>query len=317
MPQDSYPKKNNLHPRNRHRDSYNFPRLIAACPELGEYVAENKYGVTSLDFSEPRAVKLLNKMLLLEHYGLDYWEIPRESLCPPVPSRAEYIHRIADLLAEDNKGKVPQGSGINVMDIGVGANLVYPIIGHHEYGWSFVGTDSNRSSLKSAKKIIDKNAVLKDDIQLRKQDDFRHIFKGVVNTKDLFDLSVCNPPFHASPEEAESGTRRKWKNLNKPHEGPVKRSFGGQSNELWYRGGEKAFLEKMVRESVFSANKFYWFTTLVSKQGNVAVIHRELKKAGAMDGKIIDMAYGNKISRVACWTFLDEKQRRIWRETRW
>lgn len=317
MSSEKPPMKDTLHPRNCHREGYNFPGLIAACPELGDYIAENKYGITSLDFSHPRAVKLLNKMLLIKHYGIEFWDIPREALTPPVPSRAEYIHRVADLLGEENNGKVPTGPGIQVMDIGVGANLVYPIIGHHEYGWSFVGTDSNRSSLKAARKIVERNPVLGEDIQLRAQEDHRHIFKGVVNSKDLFDLCVCNPPFHASPEEAESSTRRKWKNLQKPHEGPVKRSFGGQSNELWYRGGEKAFLQKMVAESAFSANKFYWFTSLVSKGGNVTVVEYALQKAGAMDSKVIEMAYGNKISRVVCWTFLNAKQRKIWRETRW
>ena len=36
-------EKTNLHPRNQHRLGYNFDELIAACPELQQFVAANKY----------------------------------------------------------------------------------------------------------------------------------------------------------------------------------------------------------------------------------------------------------------------------------
>jgi 23S rRNA (adenine1618-N6)-methyltransferase len=57
---------------------------------------------------------------------------------------------IADLLAESNNGIIPKGHGIQGLDIGIGANCIYPIIGNAEYGWSFVGTDIDEKLLKIA-----------------------------------------------------------------------------------------------------------------------------------------------------------------------
>ena len=98
-----------FHPRNKHQSSYDFPALIAALPELKEYVRPNKYGNQSIDFFDPKAVKSLNKALLIHQYGLIDWDIPEGQLCPPVPGRADYLHFAADLLGRANKGKAPQG----------------------------------------------------------------------------------------------------------------------------------------------------------------------------------------------------------------
>jgi 23S rRNA (adenine1618-N6)-methyltransferase len=63
------------------------------------------------------------------------------------------LHLIADLLAENNLGKIPKGDQITCLDIGVGASCIYPIIGVTEYGWKFIGSDIDSKSLESAKKI--------------------------------------------------------------------------------------------------------------------------------------------------------------------
>ena len=88
-----------LHPRNRHSGRYDFPKLIAACPELGEYVILNPYGKQSIDFANPDAVRVFNRALLRQFYGIQHWDIPAGYLCPPVPGRADYLHGLADLLA--------------------------------------------------------------------------------------------------------------------------------------------------------------------------------------------------------------------------
>ena len=147
-------EKNNLHPRNKHRLRYNFPELIAACPELSAFVAPNPYGDLSVDFKDPNAVKALNRALLQFFYKVDLWDVPEGYLCPPIPGRADYIHTLADLLAADNNGSIPLGKSIKVLDIGVGANCIYPLIGHHEYGWSFVGSDIDHIAVNSAKNIV-------------------------------------------------------------------------------------------------------------------------------------------------------------------
>ena len=66
---------------------------------------------------------------------------PSGYLCPPIPGRVDYIHYLADLLAESNNQEIPRGSGIKALDIGTGASLVYPLTGNSEYGWTFTGVD--------------------------------------------------------------------------------------------------------------------------------------------------------------------------------
>lgn len=70
----SLPKqKSELHVRNLHRSRYDFPQLIASCPELSPFVSRNQYDDLSVDFSDPDAVKMLNKALLKHFYQVQYW----------------------------------------------------------------------------------------------------------------------------------------------------------------------------------------------------------------------------------------------------
>ena len=100
-------EKTVLHPRNKHRDRYDFKQLIATYPEFSKYVKPNAFGDESIDFANPKAVKWLNKALLKLYYSIEYWDIPAGYLCPPIPGRADYIHHIADLLGSSNFGKIP------------------------------------------------------------------------------------------------------------------------------------------------------------------------------------------------------------------
>jgi len=286
--------KTELHPRNRHRTPYPFRQLAEACPDLAPFVQTNKHGNESIDFANPIAVKTLNKAILKVFYNIS-WDIPEPFLCPPVPSRADYIHNAADLLGHG--GMIPQGKKISVLDIGTGANCIYPLIGHREYGWHFVATDIDPSALSIANKIVAENK-LSDAIEFRLQKSPSRIFAGILE-ENHFDLSICNPPFHASEQEAKAATHRKWKNLG-IHTSVS--NFGGKQNELWCPGGEVAFIKRMIEESVHVNCK--WFTTLVSKSASLAYLYRALEKANAVNVKTIEMGQGQKKSRILAWTHL-------------
>ncbi|MDF3932418.1 23S rRNA (adenine(1618)-N(6))-methyltransferase RlmF [Pseudomonas citronellolis] len=303
-----------LHPRNRHQGRYDFAELIAASPELGAFVITNPYGKPSIDFANPQAVRVFNRALLKAQYGIGHWEIPADFLCPPIPGRADYVHYLADLLAEDNAGSVPRGPAVRVLDIGVGANCIYPLIGHRDYGWRFLGADIEPAALASARAIVQGNPGLGEAIELRQQPEARHIFHGLLHSDERFHASLCNPPFHASPEEASAGSRRKWKNLGKldPSRKLPALNFGGQSNELWCEGGEIAFLKRMARESKEVASQVLWFSSLVSKAGNLDELRRALKQAGAVQVRTVDMAQGQKQSRFVAWTFHAAEARAAW-----
>ena len=310
-------EKSDLHPRNKHRFRYKFMELCLCCPELRPFVSVNKYSNESIDFSDPIAVKILNKALLKHFYGISNWDIPATYLCPPIPGRADYIHYIADLLSTCNKGKVPQGRSIKVLDIGVGANCVYPLIGNKEYGWSFVGTDIDPGAIKSAEQIITANHFLIDAVECRLQKSPLAIFSNIIKPSEVFDVTICNPPFHASLAEAEAGTERKWKNLGIKKSSERSLNFGGKNTELWCEGGEESFVRKMIEQSAQLPTTCFWYSTLISKKSNLAAAYRSLQKVKAVDVRTIGMAQGQKVSRILAWTFLNKSQQNDWRIKYW
>jgi 23S rRNA (adenine1618-N6)-methyltransferase len=303
-------EKNSLHPRNRHRGRYDFAALAEALPALKDFVITNPFDANQLtiDFANPAAVMALNAALLKVFYQVESWHIPPGYLCPPIPGRADYVHHAADLLAEDHHGNIPRGSAIRVLDIGVGANCIYPLIGHHEYAWHFVGSDTDAAALCAAQQIVDANSGLAKAITLRQQALPQKIFAGIIAPDDRFDFVLCNPPFHASALAATAGAKRKWKNLGKADQANKTKStpklnFGGQASELWCDGGEAGFVCRMVAESAAWRAQVLWFSALVSSEINLPTIYAALKDVGAGHVNTIDMAQGNKKSRIVAWRF--------------
>ena len=285
--------KKNFHPNNIHNNGYNFEELLKSNPALKTFVFENDYGNTTVNFSDPKAVKEINRSLLKAYYNIKLWEFPDENLCPPIPGRVDYLHHLNDLLIESNITK-----DIHVLDIGTGATCIYPLLGYAVYGWSFVGTDIDLDSLDSAQDIIDDNA-LDPQILLRQQFDENNILTGIIEKEDSFTIAMCNPPFYKSEEEARGANRRKTKNLGTN----AVRNFAGNNNELWYVGGEKAFLHNYLYQSSLFKKQVTWFTSLVSKKENVESLQKSSKKIGVSEFKVIPMQQGNKVTRIVAWRY--------------
>jgi len=316
-PSPSLPEKDGLHPRNPHRGRYDFQQLVQGSPELAAFVQVNKFNNESIDFADPAAVKALNRALLRHFYGIAHWNIPAGYLCPPIPGRADYVHNVADLLTASNHAVRPPGGAVRVLDVGVGANCIYPIIGHQAYGWRFVGSDIDPVALRSAQQIVAANPALAGAIECRLQPARTAIFDGIVRPGERFDLTLCNPPFHASAAEAGAGTRRKTTNLGTGR-GPLPvLNFGGQQAELWCTGGEAAFVGRMVQESARRPAACFWFTTLISKKDTLPGVYQALKRVAAREVRTMAMAQGQKKSRLVAWTFLTPAQQVVWRAARW
>ena len=283
-----------MHPRNRHRGRYDFKLLCQTHPGLTPHVRRHPVDGETIDFSDKDAVKALNTALLKRYYALDFWELPDPYLCPAIPGRADYVHHMADLVKA-------RGPTVRMLDVGVGANCVYPLIAHREYGWSVVGSDVDGRALMLADRIVQENA-LAGAIELRLQRQPRQMFKGIVRPAETFDLTVCNPPFYASQEEARAESGRKWRHLGLSRD-KDERNFQGQGRELWCPGGEASFLKDMVYESREFKDQVKWFSSLVSKSGNLKELDRRLEKIGAAEMHTIDMEQGQKKSRIVAWTF--------------
>ena len=294
--------KDKLHPRNRFRDGYDFPKLVAASPGLAPFVRPNAYGNVSVDYADPAAVKALNQALLIHTYGLTTWDVPPGYLCPPIPGRSDYLHHAADLINAGSKDGQSSHTSVRVLDVGMGANCIYPLIGASEYGWHFVGSETDFVALKWARSLVAANPSVATLIECRPQSSSLECFTGVIRPGERFDLSMCNPPFHSSASEAAEATRRKRRHLSGRSRTPVL-NFGGQPGELWGEGGELAFVRRMIDESVAFARQCRWFTTLVSKSEHLPRLHQSLEHAEAIDVRTIEMAHGQKKSRILAWTF--------------
>ena len=190
-------------------------------------------------------------------------------------------------------------------------------MGTREYGWFFIGSEVDNKAIDAANKNIAANDCLREMIEVRQQKNPSDIFYGIIRKNEQFDVTICNPPFHASAKEASAATTRKLINLERNQKGKKVLNFGGQNSELWYKGGEEAFVRRMISQSVKFKMSCFWFTTLVSKKENLRGIYKVLNKAGAREIKTIEMGQGNKISRIVAWTFLTNQQRGYWVRSRW
>ena len=294
-----------MHRDNLNNKKYNFDELTQKFEALKPFVFVNEYQTATIDFSNPKAVKALNTAILYSKYNINFWEFPDENLCPPIPSRADYVHHLTDLLRRSDIN-----NECNILDIGTGATCIHPLLGQAINNWKFVGTDISKVSLQIAQKIVDRNNLSKF-IKLRHQKDEDSILKGIIKPEDRFEASMCNPPFFKSEEEANNATKTKLKGLGKL-DGQVVRNFSGTAKELSYKGGEKAFLHTYLYESTFYKKQCFWYTSLVSNVNHVRSMQESLKKLGATEVKVVEMIQGNKISRVVAWTFLSKTEQKEW-----
>lgn len=280
-----------MHPNNPFQERYDFKKLVTLLPELNQYTMLSPGGWPTIDFGNQDAVKALNKALLKQHYGLD-WNLPKDNLCPPVPGRIDYLLHVADLIDKDQA---------HLLDIGTGANLIYPILATQQLQWTAVASEVNPDSLEHAQQLINRNPKL-EGIALRKQQFKRHILKHIITPEDRFDVVVCNPPFYKNRSEAEKHNSRKRRNLGLSGEKNL--NFGGLSNELWYKGGEEAFIKAYAAESANFKTQVSWFTSLVSNKEHLKNIKRAINKTQPEEVRIIEMDQGHKKSRFIAWTYL-------------
>lgn len=281
-----------MHANNPFQEDYNFDVLTQANPELIPHVFVNEYGNKTLKFADKKAVKELNKALLKQQYQLQFWDIPENNLCPPIPGRLDYLLHINDLLEEKEN--------IKLLDIGTGANLIYPILGTRHFNWKCTASEVDKDSFNNAQNLIAKNNNL-NSIDLRHQQFKNSILQNIIQPNDQFDVVVCNPPFFKNSFDADQKNKRKTKNLKLETNNTL--NFGGRSNELWYKGGEEAFVKKMAEESVLFKTQATWFTSLVSQKVHLKNIKRAINKTLPTEVKIVEMEQGNKKSRFIAWKF--------------
>jgi len=293
------------------QNRYNLEQLSKTHPALSSYIIDGKSG-TTIDFGNADAVKALNTALLISDYGLTSYDLPDGYLVPGVTGRRKYIDQVATLLMSKDRKKHNLKKRV-IADIGVGANCIYPIIGHKAYGWKFVGVDNNQEAVNTALGIITAND-LSESIGLRFQSDENQIIEGWITEDDYFDSMVCNPPFYDSNLEADQHIQRKSSGLKLSK---VSRSFAGKPHELIAEGGELGFVSRYIEESKQFGAQVYSYTCLISSAVNLPTLENLLKELECTERRVLITSTSNKASRVLVWSFLTPKQREAWREYRW
>jgi len=279
-----------VHKKNPFAADYDFDNLVKHNDALAKYVFPNKQGTKTIKFGDQRAVKALNKALLKTQFDV-HWDIPKGFPCPPIPGRLDYLLNIADLLPEKE---------IKMLDIGTGANMIYPILGTRHFGWHCTASELNPDSIKHAAQIIANNPSL-SSVELRVQSDPKLILENIIQPDDNFDVMVCNPPHFKSLEDAQKHNQRKVRNLSSKKR--EKLNFAGRSNELWTPGGEAAFIQSLAEESVQFMDQVGWFTSLISRNDSVRGITEMIDAIPRTEVKVVEMTQGIKASRFVAWRF--------------
>ncbi|GLU02758.1 hypothetical protein SLE2022_199960 [Rubroshorea leprosula] len=329
-----------IHPKNKYSENPpDFALLASLYPSFEPFVFYSRDGRPRIDWTDFNATRELTRVLLLHDHGLNWW-IPDGQLCPTVPNRSNYIHWIEDLLASDIIPK-PHGDNYNVrgFDIGTGANCIYPLLGASLLGWSFVASDMTDVALEWAERNVKSNPHISNLIEIRKvrhceeslpiqessndenisnesKVDVREggnetkaspsssfdvpaaadksyrgppILLDMVQDGETFDFCMCNPPFFENIEEA---------GLN------PKTSCGGTPGEMVCPGGEKAFIARIIEDSIALKHTFRWYSSMVGRKVNLKFLISKLREVGATIVKTTEFVQGQTCRWGLAWSFL-------------
>lgn len=283
-----------MHPENKYFENPpDFKLLAAKYPLFDKFVFQNKFGSFSINWKDRNALKELTRTLLIEDFNLSYWDIPDGYLIPSITSRCNYIHWIKDLLNSD-EFDLDKNEKIIGIDIGTGANCIYPLLGHQIFNWDFKASDINEESLNIAETIVEENN-LKSFITLCHQHDSFKIFENIIKKNDFFFFSMCNPPYFSLEEEIK-------------HDNP-NTACEYNSKEVYCEGGEFKFIIRMIEESEKFKFNVLWFTTLIGKKITLDKILKIISKNSYV--KIIKKTtfYQGKLARWGLsWTYFTTDQ---------
>lgn len=322
-------KLNQLHHRNIHIDD-DFLLISEKYPEFRKCI-KILNGNMCINYNNPTALYCISKVLLHHRYNL-IWDMPDNFLIPTVPSRANYVHFISDLLTPEhvyntetvsNKGSlndtetikfnthqdfcsvelIPRGKQVLGLDIGIGANSIFSLLCNKIYSWNMVGTDISSESLKVSDSII-KNNNLSDCITLLLQENPEDILLGILDRPEIktlnFSFTICNPPYYDSIEDSEMNVH--------PNRYRVCKNY-----EVITQGGESQFILKMYSQSKIFRKRVIWYTSQVSKLKNLKFLRNALGKeivSNELKSLIFTtLKQGKHDKWVIAWSFFEKEER--------
>ncbi|KAJ0966981.1 hypothetical protein J5N97_023898 [Dioscorea zingiberensis] len=320
-----------IHPRNRYsEDPPDFALLASLYPSFQPFLLPSRRpgGRPTIDWTDFNATRELTRVLLLHDHGVHWW-IPDGQLCPTVPNRSNYIHWLQDLLSSNVIPPIKNDDEkVRGFDIGTGANCIYPLLGASLLGWSFVGSDVTNIALEWARKNVQSNSHLTELIEIRNACDPSSskniedgvmgeetpegsmgnpsmglgccselpVLAGVIKDGEKFDFCMCNPPFFESVEEAGLNPRT---------------SCGGTYEEMVFPGGERAFITRIIEDSLQLKHSFRWFTSMVGRKASLKFLVSKLHEVGVSVVKTTEFVQGHTARWGLAWSFLSPAKKFI------
>ena len=270
-----------------------FLTLIKEFPELKKYILkqnEDNEEEFQFDWSNNELSLLMDKSILNYYFDIKYYDIPKGFLIPPIPSRINYINLINSIIAKLIKDiDIKNIIGI---DIGTGANIIYPILGYSIYKWKFICTEINKEAYNNAKLILQKNN-LENNINIIKQNNKDNIFISILNRENKYIFSMCNPPYYNYENEIKLEDKKRDNEYN--------------FDEIYYKNGEYGFFQRYFEESICYKNNVFLYTILIGKKINAENIYDKLSSYSDII-KIYNMQKiltGNNVRYIIYWSFFN------------
>ena len=270
-----------------------FLTLIKEFPELKKYILkqnEDNEDEFQFDWSNNELSLLMDKSILNYYFNIKYYDIPKGFLIPPIPSRINYINLINSIIAKLIKDiNIKNIIGI---DIGTGANIIYPILGYSIYKWKFICTEINKEAYNNAKLILQKNN-LENNINIIKQNNKDNIFISILNRENKYIFSMCNPPYYNYENEIKLEDKKRDNEYN--------------FDEIYYKNGEYGFFQRYFEESICYKNNVFLYTILIGKKINAENIYDKLSSYNDII-KIYNMQKiltGNNVRYIIYWSFFN------------
>ena len=270
-----------------------FLTLIKEFPELKKYILkqnEDNEEEFQFDWSNNELSLLMDKSILNYYFNIKYYDIPKGFLIPPIPSRINYINLINSIITKLIKDiDIKNIIGI---DIGTGANIIYPILGYSIYKWKFICTEINKEAYNNAKLILQKNN-LENNINIIKQNNKDNIFISILNRENKYIFSMCNPPYYNYENEIKLEDKKRDNEYN--------------FDEIYYKNGEYGFFQRYFEESICYKNNVFLYTILIGKKINAENIYDKLSSYSDII-KIYNMQKiltGNNVRYIIYWSFFN------------
>ncbi|XP_053376165.1 RNA N6-adenosine-methyltransferase mettl16-like [Mercenaria mercenaria] len=277
-----------MHPRNIYKTRKpDFKALSSKYDYFNEKVKVNASGKVILDFKDPAALRALFRALLEDDFGLAV-TVPLDRLIPTVPQRVNYILWLEDIIGKEN--------GAKGIDIGTGSSCIYPLLGCRLNQWQFLASEIDDQNMYFANKNVASNKM-EDKITIKKVTEDTLLI-GLVDENEIYDFSMCNPPFYSDHLEAQGITSAR--NDDRSESSSISTASEAESI-AW--GGEVRFVTQMIEESLILKNKIRVYTSLLGKKMSLSLLKDVLQRKKVPKYASTEFCQGKTMRWGIAWTF--------------